>query len=133
MKKSFLALAAATLLTSQVAIADEALATKSGCMACHQLAVKVVGPAYNDVAKKYAGQADAEATLIAKVKAGGVGNWGQIPMPPKGGNMSVSDEDVATLVKWVLSLAPAAAPATAAPTEAPATTEAPVANPCAPK
>jgi cytochrome c len=112
MKKSVLALAAAALVLSQVAVADEALATKSGCMACHQLTLKVVGPAYKDVATKYAGDAAAEATLIEKVKAGGVGNWGQVPMPPKGGNPAVSDEDVATLVKWILSLA---APAEAAP------------------
>jgi cytochrome c len=68
------------------------------------VATKVVGPAYKDVAKKYAGQKDAEAKLIAKVKAGGVGVWGQVPMPPKGGNAAVSDADVKKLVEWILSL-----------------------------
>jgi cytochrome c len=59
-----------------------------------------VGPAYKDVAKKYAGDKGAEAKLIAKVKAGGSGVWGPIPMPP---NAQVSDADVKTLVKWILS------------------------------
>jgi cytochrome c len=59
-----------------------------------------VGPAYKDVAKKYAGDKGAEAKLIAKVKAGGSGVWGPVPMPP---NAQVSDADVKTLVKWILS------------------------------
>ena len=78
-----------------------ALATSKGCMACHQVEMKVVGPAYKDVAAKYKGDATALDTLVAKVKAGGKGNWGEIPMPP---NPAVSDEDLKTLVTWVLSL-----------------------------
>ncbi len=78
-----------------------ALATSSGCMACHQVDVKVVGPAYKDVAAKYKGDAGALDRLAAKVKAGGVGVWGQIPMPP---NVQVSDENIRTIVTWVLSL-----------------------------
>jgi cytochrome c len=78
-----------------------ALATSSGCMACHQVDVKVVGPAYKDVAAKYKGDAGALDQLAAKVKAGGVGVWGQIPMPP---NVQVSDENIRTIVTWVLSL-----------------------------
>jgi len=70
-------------------------------MACHAIDKKLVGPAYKEVAKKYAGDATAEAKLVDKVKKGGVGVWGQVPMPP---NASVKDEDVKTLVKWVLSL-----------------------------
>ncbi len=69
-------------------------------MACHQIDTKVVGPAYKDVAAKYKGDAAALDTLVKKVKAGGVGVWGQIPMPP---NAAVSDEDIKTLVEWVLS------------------------------
>ena len=78
-----------------------ALATKSGCLGCHQVEVKVVGPAYKDVAAKYKGDAGALDMLAAKVKAGGVGTWGQIPMPP---NAHVSDADIHTIVEWVLSL-----------------------------
>jgi cytochrome c len=78
-----------------------ALATTSGCMACHQVEVKVVGPAYKDVANKYRGDAAALDMLAAKVKAGGVGTWGQIPMPP---NVQVSDENIRAIVTWVLSL-----------------------------
>jgi cytochrome c len=78
-----------------------ALANSSGCMACHQVSVKVVGPAYQDVAAKYSGDAAARDMLIDKVKNGGVGTWGQIPMPPHG---HVADADIATLVDWVLSM-----------------------------
>ncbi len=78
-----------------------ALATSSGCMACHQVGVKVVGPAYKDVAAKYKGDAAALDMLVAKVKAGGVGTWGQIPMPP---NAHVPEENIRAIVTWVLSL-----------------------------
>ena len=83
------------------ALANEELAKKSACTACHAIDKKLVGPAYKDVAAKYKGDAKAQAMLEDKVKKGGVGNWGQIPMPP---NSGVKDEDVKTLVKWVLSL-----------------------------
>ncbi|MDO9064337.1 MAG: c-type cytochrome [Sulfuricella sp.] len=100
-----IAAAAALLVAGQAVAADEtALATKSGCMACHQVAVKVVGPAYKDVAKKYAGDAGAVDKLTKKVIAGGKGTWGEIPMPPKGGNAAVKDEDIKKIVTWVLTL-----------------------------
>jgi len=83
------------------ALASDALAKKYNCLACHATDKKLVGPSYKDVAAKYKGDAGAEAKLVAKVKNGGVGAWGQIPMPP---NASVPDADVKTLVKWVLSL-----------------------------
>jgi len=76
------------------------LATKSGCMACHGVKNKIVGPGYNEIVARYQGQTDAESRLIAKVKAGGQGVWGSIPMPP---NAHVKDEDVVTLVKWILN------------------------------
>ena len=82
--------------------ASEALAKKHACVACHVVkGAKTVGPAYADVAKKYAGQKDAEAKLVEKVKKGGTGVWGQVPMPP---NAAVPDADVRALVKWVLSV-----------------------------
>jgi len=83
------------------ALANEELAKKNACTACHAIDKKLVGPAYKDVAAKYKGNAKAQAMLEEKVKKGGVGNWGQVPMPP---NASVKDEDVKTLVKWVLGL-----------------------------
>lgn len=86
--------------TNAVAEDASALAQKSGCLACHQLEVKVVGPAYKDVAAKYKGQ-DVLEQLVTKVKAGGVGTWGEIPMPP---NVNVSEADVRTIVTWILSL-----------------------------
>jgi cytochrome c len=81
--------------------ADEALAKKHNCTACHQIDKKSVGPAYKDVAKKYKGQADAAAKLADKVKKGGQGAWGPMPMPP---NAAVPDADIAKLVAWVLAM-----------------------------
>lgn len=81
--------------------AAEALMTKSGCVACHAVDKKVIGPAYKDVAAKYKADKDAATKLAAKVKAGGQGVWGPIPMPP---NAQVPDADVKTLVAWILSL-----------------------------
>ncbi|MHB1373173.1 MAG: c-type cytochrome [Thauera sp.] len=79
--------------------ASLALANARGCMACHGVANKIVGPGYNEIAQKYQGQADAEAKLVAKVKVGGQGVWGAVPMPPQG---HVKDEELAQLVKWIL-------------------------------
>jgi cytochrome c len=101
MKKLLLAGAIASTLVAAPALANEELAKKNACTACHAVDKKLVGPAYKEVAKKYAGDATAEAKLIDKVKKGGVGAWGQVPMPP---NAAVKDEDAKTLVKWVLSL-----------------------------
>lgn len=83
------------------ALASEELAKKNACTACHTVDRKLVGPAYKDVAAKYKGDAKAPAMLEEKVKKGGVGNWGQVPMPP---NPNVKDEDVKALVKWILAI-----------------------------
>ena len=77
------------------------MAKKYNCTACHAVDKKVVGPAYQDVAKKYKGQAGAEAKLIEKVKKGGSGVWGPVPMPP---NTAVPDGDIKKLVEWILSM-----------------------------
>ncbi|WP_295004392.1 c-type cytochrome [uncultured Dechloromonas sp.] len=76
------------------------LATKSGCMACHGVKSKIVGPGYSEVVARYQGQPDAESRLIAKVKAGGQGVWGSVPMPP---NAHLKDDDLKTLVQWILA------------------------------
>jgi cytochrome c len=91
---------AVTALVATGATANADLAKKSNCLACHTIDRKLVGPAYQEVAKKYAADKGAEARLIDKVKKGGVGVWGNVPMPP---NSTVKDEDIKTLVKWVLS------------------------------
>ena len=93
---STLALAVAAL----PALANEDLAKKSGCLACHAVDKKVVGPSYKEVAAKYKSDKDAAAKLFKKVKEGGTGVWGQVPMPP---NATVNDDDIKALVKWVLS------------------------------
>ena len=93
-------LLAASLLASAPAFASKEIATKNACMGCHAVDKKIVGPAYKDVAAKYKGQADAVDKLAKKVKAGGSGVWGSIPMPPQA---QLSDEDRKALVTWVLS------------------------------
>jgi cytochrome c len=91
---------AAVAVSSLPAQASEELAKKYMCLTCHTVDKKLVGPSYHDVAAKYKGDKGAEARLVEKVKKGGVGVWGQIPMPP---NDKVPDADLKTLVKWVLS------------------------------
>ena len=93
--------AAAPQAAAPAASDPQALAASSGCMGCHQIEAKVVGPAYKEVAAKYKGDAGALDALSAKVKAGGVGTWGQIPMPP---NAHVSEADIRTIVEWILGL-----------------------------
>ena len=90
---------AATASTSVFANAE--LATKKNCMACHAVDKKLVGPAYKEVAEKYAGQKDAADKLAQKVLKGGSGAWGAIPMPA---NPQVSDAEAKQLVQWILSL-----------------------------
>jgi cytochrome c len=102
MRNSLLVAALALgVAAAPAAYADEALAKKHNCTACHQVDKKAVGPSYKDVAAKYKGQADAAAKLAGKVKKGGQGVWGQIPMPP---NAAVPDADIEKLVKWVLAM-----------------------------
>jgi len=81
--------------------AAEALMKKDGCAACHSVDKKIVGPAYQEVAAKYKGDAGAAAKLIKKVKEGGSGVWGPVPMPP---NATTPDADIKNLVDWILSL-----------------------------
>ena len=99
MKPATLALALAGAIVSLPAQANEALAKKYMCLSCHQVATKLVGPSYKDIAAKYKADKTAEAKLAEKVKKGGVGVWGQIPMPP---NDKVPDADLKALAKWVL-------------------------------
>ena len=79
-----------------------ALAEKSGCLACHGVNNKIVGPGFNEVAEKYKGQ-DVTAKLVKKVRNGGDGVWGQIPMPPQ---TNLKDDEIQSLVQWILSGAP---------------------------
>lgn len=100
MKAIYVALlAVAGVAVAGQAAADEALAKAKNCMTCHALDKKLVGPAYKDVAAKYKGQADAVAKLATKIKTGGKGVWGEIPMPPN----PVSDDEAKKLATWVLS------------------------------
>ena len=98
MKKILIAFAFSAAAAAP-AMADQALAQSKNCMACHAVDKKMVGPSYKDVAAKYKGKG-AEATLAAKIKKGGVGAWGNVPMPPN----NVTDAEAASLAKWVMSL-----------------------------
>ena len=103
MKVSMLVLAGAAMLAAGAAQAQDAkaLLQKSGCTACHSDDKKLVGPAYKDVAAKYKGDAAAAGKLAEKVKKGGSGVWGPVPMPP---NVNVKDDDIKTMVAYVLAL-----------------------------
>ena len=100
--KRLIAASAATLglLLAGGAQADEKLAQSNGCMTCHQIDKKVLGPSYKEVAAKYKGDKAAEANLVKKVKEGGKGAWGDMIMPP---NAHVKDADIQTIVKWILA------------------------------
>ncbi|MBZ2209192.1 c-type cytochrome [Massilia soli] len=100
MKRSLLVVLAMSALASSGAMASTDLAKAKNCMACHAVANKLVGPAFKDVAAKYAGQKDAEAKLTAKVLKGGSGTWGAVPMPA---NPQVSEAEAKTLVKWIMA------------------------------
>ncbi|MCF6257340.1 MAG: c-type cytochrome [Gammaproteobacteria bacterium] len=101
MKKIILA-ASVMMLASGSAMADLELAKKSGCLACHSIDKKIVGPGWKEVADKYKGDAGAKENMIGKVKAGGKGAWGAAPMPPY--SPRVSDENIEKLVDFILAL-----------------------------
>ena len=107
MRAIAIALAAAAALASGFeaqaadAQAAEALAKSSGCFACHTVDKKLVGPGYKEIAAKYRNDKTAPAKLAQKVKEGGKGVWGDIPMAP---NAHVKDADIKTMVEWILSL-----------------------------
>jgi len=99
MKLPILLATSAALLAAAPARADEALAKKHNCLICHAVDKKLVGPSYKDIAMKYKGQKAAAAKLEEKVKKGGSGVWGPVPMPP---NAAVPEGDIKKLVAWVL-------------------------------
>ncbi|MFO1252867.1 MAG: c-type cytochrome, partial [Inhella sp.] len=92
-------LAAAGLMTANAAMADLALAQKKNCMACHAVDKKVVGPAYKDVAAKYAKDKKAADMLAEKIIKGGKGAWGEVPMPPN----QVTADEAKKLATWILT------------------------------
>ncbi len=92
---------ALSLPVATPAFADQALATAKNCMACHAVDKKLVGPAYKEIAGKYAGQADAVDKLAGKIIKGGAGVWGPVPMPA---NAQVNDADAKKLAAWVMTL-----------------------------
>ncbi|WP_220810360.1 c-type cytochrome [Noviherbaspirillum aridicola] len=100
MKRIVGMLAALGLIAAPTAWANAELAKAKNCMACHSVDKKMVGPAYKDVAAKYAGQKGIEDKLAQKVIKGSKGAWGDIPMPP---NANVNEAEAQTLVKWILS------------------------------
>ena len=100
MKFSSLLIAFTATLAAAGAQANADLAQKKNCMACHAVDKKIVGPAYKDVAAKYAKDKDAVKKLADKIIKGGSGVWGPVPMPP---NAQVTPAEAETLAKWVMS------------------------------
>ncbi|WP_316154058.1 c-type cytochrome [Cupriavidus sp. BIC8F] len=105
MKKEWMALAAASALLPGAALAGtaadmQALADKSGCFSCHGMQSKLVGPGFAEVAARYKGDSQAAERLAKKIREGGKGAWGRIPMPPHG---SLGEDDAKKLAEWVLS------------------------------
>jgi cytochrome c len=101
MSKGIFFVMAAALLAAPAAQASDALLKKHNCIACHTTDKKLVGPSYKEIASKYKGQKDAVVKLAEKVKKGGVGVWGQVPMPP---NAAVPDADIKAMVEYILKL-----------------------------
>ena len=100
MKRALFVLAALAACSASV-LADQALANAKNCMSCHAIDKKLVGPAYKDVAAKYAGQKDAVDRLANKIMKGGSGVWGPVPMPA---NSQVNEAEAKKLAAWVLTL-----------------------------
>ena len=98
-RKIAIALTAAFVVAGPAAASDE-LAKSKNCTTCHGIDKKIVGPAYKEVSKKYAGQADAKAKLAASIKQGGAGKWGPVPMPAQ---PNLSDDDLQALAGWILA------------------------------
>ena len=100
--RHLIALTAALSVSATCFAADdgEALFKKSGCMGCHAVAKKTVGPSLNDIAAKYKGDKEAQTSLEKKVRSGGSGSFGVVAMPPA--SKSVSDESIKTIVAWML-------------------------------
>ena len=100
MNRCALCLSTALLVIAPFAAhANKALADKNGCLGCHATAVKLVGPAYKDVAAKYADQPDATEMLAKSIRAGGTGKWGEMAMPPQS---QLSEADAKKLAAWIL-------------------------------
>jgi cytochrome c len=98
--KKFAAIIALGVAAMAPAFADADLAGKKNCLACHAVDKKLVGPSYKEVAAKYAADKGAAAKLAEKIQKGGVGAWGQVPMPA---NPQVSPDEAKKLADWVLS------------------------------
>ena len=94
-----IAVTVTSLLAGGSALANAQLAQKNACMGCHAVDKKLVGPSYQDVAKKYAGQVDAQAKLVESIRKGGTGKWGPMPMPPQA---ALSEADAKSIAAWIL-------------------------------
>jgi cytochrome c len=101
--RHLIAMIAALSVSATAFAADdaEALFTKGKCSACHKLETKTVGPTLKDLSAKYAGNKETQATLEKKVRAGGGGVWGTVPMPRT--PAAISDEEIHSIVTWMLS------------------------------
>ena len=99
-RRTFYLTVALLTTISSAAHANRALAEKNGCLGCHAVASKLVGPAFQDVAAKYAGQSDAKEKLAQSIRSGSVGKWGEVPMPAQA---KLSQADAKKLATWILN------------------------------
>ena len=90
-----------TVVNSQAATDPAQIAAKSGCLACHMVDKKLVGPSYRDIAQKYKGNAGAQAALVARLRTGGKGVWGEVQMPAAAPAL-INDADLKAVIAWVL-------------------------------
>jgi len=93
-------IAGVLMIAGSEVFADQALLSKNGCVTCHSVDKKLVGPAFAEISKRYKGKPDAEQYLIGKIKSGGSGVWGPIPMPA---NSKITDQEVSSIAKWILT------------------------------
>ncbi len=98
---NFIFLGLISLSASNIAIADEAVAKKNACFACHANDTKVLGPSFKEVAKRYSGQDNSAAKLAASIKAGGVGKWGTVAMPSQ---EQISQAEALAMANWILTM-----------------------------
>jgi cytochrome c len=101
MRYAFVVMGLGAALAAPAMADEQQIMQKAGCLACHTVDKKLIGPAFKEVSAKYKGDKAAEGKLVDKVRKGGAGVWGQVPMPPNAATV-ISDGDLKSVVQWIL-------------------------------
>lgn len=101
MKRTPVLLTLSLWLAAGAALADDEMYKTKNCFACHRIDRNTLGPSFKSVAAKYADDTGAEVRLAKKIREGGVGVWGPVPMPPQA---QVTDDEALTLARWILAI-----------------------------